>query len=265
LALTTSHYTPLLVEQMVRLGANLPFRQAAAVFAAFNLVKLSHQTIRRQTQAAGLRYCAAQEDKVAAERIAARSGPRVGLLSVDGCMVPLLKGQWAEVRTLVVGQVSSKRQADSSSVAQGVNLTYFSRMQAAATFEQAVWAELLRRGIPQAKTVVAVSDGAEWIQSLLDLNCPTAVRILDFSHASQYLSSAAQEALGENSAAYRGWYEQQRHELKHGQAAQVVSAVAQLGSQPLVMQALHYLSKRLAMMQYAQYQAAGYPIGSGSV
>jgi hypothetical protein len=38
-----------------------------------------------------------------------------------------------------------------------------------------------RSGTETAKTVCAVSDGAEWIQCFVDLRRPDAVRILDFA------------------------------------------------------------------------------------
>jgi hypothetical protein len=266
LALTASHYTPLLVEQMVRLGNSMPFRQAASVFAAFNLSIVSYQTLRRQTERAGAlavsiaAQASGNEAGVEAEAVA-----ELGLISVDGAMVPLRGGEWAEVRTLVVGEVRSVLDALGAATPRTSHLSYYSRLCSAKQFEAQVWPELVRRGIAQAKTVVALSDGAEWIQSLLDLNWQAAVRILDYTHAVQHLAQAGAAALGEASAAFQGWYAQQCHELKHGDGAKVVAAVAQLGSQGVVSQVLNYLSKRLAMMAYAEYQSKGYPIGSGSV
>lgn len=164
----------------------------------------------------------------------------------------------------MVGVVASRRRAAGSSQAYATNLSYFSRLASAAQFEQAIWPELVRRAIPQAQRVVAVNDGAEWIQGLLDLNCVQAIRILDFTHASQYLAAGA-AALGEGSAEFQGWYAQQCHELKHGDARVVLERVAQLGNYEAVNTARHYLSNRLSMMEYAQFQQAGYPIGSGCV
>jgi hypothetical protein len=188
LALTASHYTPLMVEQMVRLGNSMPFRQAATVFAAFNQTVASYQTVRRQTEGAGASNVvleAAQQAEVELLVAPTSNPPALGLISVDGAMVPLRGGEWVEVRTMVVGEVEQVRDAKGEASPHATHLSYYSRLCSAKQFEAQVWAELVRRGIPQAKVVVAVSDGAEWIQSLLDLNWQAAIRILDYTHAVQ--------------------------------------------------------------------------------
>jgi hypothetical protein len=43
-----------------------------------------------------------------------------------------------------------------------------------------------------------VMDGAEWLQSLIDYHCPTAIRIRDCPHAGQRLGEIAQSIWGED-------------------------------------------------------------------
>jgi hypothetical protein len=45
--------------------------------------------------------------------------------------------------------------------------------------------EVHRRGLSQAPQVAAVSDGAEWLQGVIDSHRAEAVRILDFPHAAK--------------------------------------------------------------------------------
>ncbi len=72
------------------------------------------------------------------------------------------------------------------------------------------------------------------------------------------------------------WVEQQAHSLKHDEhgAATVVKALAHLPVDQATDRrtayhardtALNYLTKRLNQIQYAAFQAQGFPIGSGSV
>jgi len=117
-----------------------------------------------------------------------------------------------------------------------------------------------------------VTDGAEWLQGLIDLHRPDAVRILDFAHAAGYVTRAAQAMFGADTAGCTAWLATQLHELKWGAAAQVVAAVAALptveGSaegRAVVAESVGYLTKRLGQMQSATFRALGYPIGSGSV
>src|SRR6266568_5482164 len=97
-----------LAEGVARLGTKLPFEQAAADVAFFWRVELDETTVRRYTQAAGTAYVAEQADEVERlerERPATPAGPTVQYLSADGAMVPLVGGQWAEVKTLAIGEV----------------------------------------------------------------------------------------------------------------------------------------------------------------
>jgi hypothetical protein len=126
--------------------------------------------------------------------------------------------------------------------------------------------------LENAQTVVAVNDGAEWIQSFVDYHCPRAVRILDFAHAASYVAQAGKAAWGEESETFKGWFAAACHRLKH-QAPQETLANLRL-LQPrttseeqaaLIDSALHYLQRRLPMLDYAHFRRCGYPIGSGSV
>jgi hypothetical protein len=118
--------------------------------------------------------------------------------------------------------------------------------------------------------VVAVSDGASWIQELLDEQCPEAIRILDFPHAVGYLARAAQAALGIGSREAAVWLDTWAPTLKKGEPEDVIAAIRALPA-PTVeaatekRTAVRYLSNRLDQIRYADFQKQGYPIGSGIV
>ena len=133
-------------------------------------------------------------------------------------------------------------------------------------FNEAVLGELHRRGVETAGQVAAVSDGAEWIQGFVDLHCPQAVRILDFAHAAERVALIGQTLAPDDP----NWLAPRLHCLKHSgpdplltELHQQVAAQAQ--PPPEVSEALAYLDKRVAQMQYPAFQAAGWPIGSGIV
>jgi hypothetical protein len=56
-------------------------------------------------------------------------------------------------------------------------------MSDSKAFERQALGEIHERGVEKAEIVCAVTDGAEWIQTFVDLHRPDAVRILDFAHA----------------------------------------------------------------------------------
>src|SRR2546421_6462532 len=108
LELLPGDLTPSLVEHLVRLGTWLPFKPAAHMLAHFTRVLVGATTARRLTTQAGAADEALQTaavEQLERELPAAPQGPAVQLLSVDGAMVPLVGGEWAEVKTLALGVV----------------------------------------------------------------------------------------------------------------------------------------------------------------
>lgn len=180
--------SPRLHEWLVRLSVWAPFEQACKLLSDFAMVQVSQTTTRRHTEAAGAAYEMMQREAVEQiERMLPPSpqGPDKQLLSVDGAMVPLLHGQWAEVKTLVLGEVQEPvwQEQTKEWVVRTGNLSYFSRMTDAGTFGRLALVEIHERGVERAAEmgqVGAVMDGAEWQQGFVDYHCPGAVRVLDF-------------------------------------------------------------------------------------
>ena len=175
--------TPHAHECLVRLGTWVPFGKSAQMMAEILQVEVSPATSRRYTEAAGAAYEAVQKEEV--DRIERTVPPAPGgadrqMFSVDGAMVPLVKGEWAEVKTLVVGEVRATQQSDGSQQVDTYQLSYFSRLTDADNFNRLALVETQRRGLENTPQVAAVVDGAEWIQGFIDTHRPDAVRILDF-------------------------------------------------------------------------------------
>jgi hypothetical protein len=266
----------------------LPFAQAAAEFTAFTGVAVSETTMRRHTEHVGAAYVAVQTAAVeqieqAAQRPAwdpasatatdpRRPTPELLQVSVDGAMVPVLGGEWAEVKTLAVGEVVPRSGRDGVPAPHAENLSYFSRLTDAATFTRLATVEVHRRGVDRARVVVAPQDGAEWEQTFLGIHRPDAIRILDFPHAAEHLTRAARARWGVGTPETAAWLDAQCHELKHGSAHAVLGALARLpvaeapdphAAAEQRAASLQYLTKRLDQLQYATFQQLGYPIGSG--
>jgi hypothetical protein len=128
-------------------------------------------------------------------------------------MVPLVGGEWAEVKTLAIGKVEVRAGANGQSEAHTIELTYFSRLADSATFTRQAYVEAHCRGTETARVVCAVQDGAEWEQGLVDVLRPDAVRILDFPHAVEHLTAAAELVFGKATPELKTWLDQQAHTL----------------------------------------------------
>ncbi len=257
LALLPGTLTPSLQEDLVRLGAWMPFGRAAQELQHFRLVTVSRPTVERISEAAGAAYGASQTaeaQRIAQELPAPPAGPTQQFVSVDGAMVPLVGGEWAEVKTLVIGEVQPPVIEKGEPVVHTTQHSYFSRLTDAETFQHLALVETHRRGVETAQAVAAVTDGAEWIQKFVDQHRYNAVRILDFPHAGEHLSAVGQAVLGEGSPRAQSWLADQLHCLKHEGPTSVLAEVqALVGQQPdnaALTTHLAYLEKRAAHMQY---------------
>jgi hypothetical protein len=278
-------------EHLGHLGLWVPFPKAVKLLTQLMGVQVSEATVRRQTEEAGAAYEAVQDEQAnhllheqekKSKKGRAKScqpnpkpvkEPQTKLiLSSDGARVPLVAGVWAEAKTVLIGEVHSKehpcKQRPQQQV-ETVNLSYFSRLTDSETFGKLARVETERRGVSQAKEVCAVQDGAEWIQGFVDLHRPDAVRILDFAHAAGSLREIVELMREAGSPLPQEWLDQQLHELKHhGPAAVLKEVRGLLHRHPHVAdldKKVTYRCKREQQMQYPDYQALGWPSGSGSV
>jgi hypothetical protein len=294
-------FTPKVEEGMARLGTWMPFRAAQRELAFFLGVEVAEASVRQITEQAGaaqVQVQAAEVETLRSRRPESPAGPEVQLMSLDGALIQLVSGEWKEVKTLALGVVSEakpkkKKKPEGEVQVQTRALSYFSRMSEAQSFQQESLGELYRRGVEKAGTVCAVGDGADWIQKWVDYHRKDAVRILDFAHAMEYVSHGGQAAYehiplphedqmlsGQQAAKrqqkrFEQWLQEQGHELKTGDAAQVLAELERLrtlmqekgraGAVETLDKSLHYLRERREMIRYASFRAQGYPIGSGSV
>lgn len=254
------------------MGSCTPFEQAVESLADTLRVHVSEPTVRRQTQRWGAAYVDVQEEEVKRieqELPPAPNGPDKMLLSVDGAMVPLVGGEWAEVKTLVLGRINEPVWEGDEWKVHASELSYFSRLMEAESFGRAALGETHHRGVETAAQVVAVTDGAVWEQGFIDYHREDAARVLDFPHAAGYVAQAGNAVWGDGTATTRAWLSKQLHTLKHEGPTEVLSELRTLAQDhpelPELTESLAYLEKREAQMQYPMCLAQGWPIGSGAV
>jgi len=267
LALVPGSLTPTQEEHLVRLATWMPFACAGQMLQALTGVQVSEATVRRHTEQAGQIYETVQNEQSqgrSASPSPTTDAPAQVVLSADGAFVPLVGGVWAEVRTVAIGEV--KPDGDQTHT---TNLSYFSRMTDAATFTELAGGEMQRRQVREAEQVAAVMDGAPWLQEMVDLYRADAVRILDFPHAAQRISTILETVQQTGHALPIDALPRCLHLLKHRGPAPVLRWLRHLTRSCLdvgkIREDLAYLHKREAGMQYPRYRDAGWPIGSGMV
>jgi hypothetical protein len=253
---------------MVRLGARLPYTQVADELDRLCGVSVSADTVWRLTgRAATVHQTIEQRELARLEQEAPpeREGPAVQQVSADGTMVPIRGGTYLEARTIAIGTVEER--AGEPHVG---DLTYFSRCCSADAFIRQATLPTYERGTRGAGTVVAIMDGAPWLQEVIDEQCPAAVRILDFLHAVHYLTLVAHSAWDVGSEEAQTWLDDWVPTLKTGDPETVLAAIRAVptpSAEAVTAKrtALRYLGQRLDLIQYATFVAQGLPIGSGIV
>lgn len=269
-----------------RLGSTVPFAEAGAVLALAVGVQVSATTLRRQTYAAGAAALTVEDAalQVALTTPAVHPAPPALLqLSIDATKVPLLHGAWTDVKLAVVAElVPGPPDVAGQLTHTPKHHSYVARWEPAAQFGQTLTLEAQRRGVDEAGTVVSPNDGAAWIQGIVDLIAPQAVRILDFPHAVEHLGLIAALVTDANTpAAAATWVAAQRTALAHQGATAVLAALDACraqgpsptarpdadGQSPAeqLTREVAYFTTRAAQLAYPTFQAAGYPVGSGLV
>ena len=137
---------------------------------------------------------------------------------------------------------------------------------------------LVSLGIAQAKQILLIADGAEWIwqhiPSLLNrLACEEKTHyLLDFYHAAEHLQSYADAAFNDDSEK-KDWFKQARYKLKQGKINSLIEQMKQSrksvrGSRRQILTSqINYFNKRVAkgLFDYKKVSQLNLPIGSGAV
>src|SRR6266700_8238437 len=130
---------------LVRGACWMPFEQARELLQDLLGIQVSKATARRatlQTGEAALAVCAGEVERLKREVPQAPGGADKQLLSADGAMVHLVGGEWVEVKTLVMGEVTHNKRGEVCTQ----QLSTFSRLADAERFTQASLIETHRRG-----------------------------------------------------------------------------------------------------------------------
>jgi hypothetical protein len=146
---------------------------------------------------------------------------------------------------------------------------------------EAVWALLIGYlrllGAAYADVVEFIADGAEWIwhrverlRTLAEIPASKLVEVLDFYHASQYLSETIATCRTMPKAQRQAMYKRLRHALRHQTdgvevVQEALRALATTHRSKAIPRALGYVETHAHRMRYVALEMRQLPIGSGQV
>lgn len=276
-------------------GVELAFELSSRWLKQFLLFDVSENTIRKETQGFGKLQAAQEEGQIDQSQDEAYLQHRLRTEStslervygsLDGAHVRIEERDrssesvnyeekwremkvccWYTVEPVPLSQKSQrhrKKEAIDHQALRANNMRYFCDIVDVEQFEPLFWATGCQAQADLAHEVVFVCDGAKWIWRLVETNYPNAVQIVDWFHAEERLEKVAREAFtGDDEST---WFEEVRTALWNGDSQYVIAACDKLA--PDFKEARHavtYFRNNAHRMQYDQYRAKGYMIGSGTV
>ena len=269
-------------------GVETAYEEAARLVEQFLQIEISDNTVRKETEQYGRlqaeeekRWEEASQDKEELQTRLRTLGVQKGRLysSVDGAIVPL-HGEWRELKCLVwyraakIASYQARRhhakQVGEQNHLQAQQISYACDIREAESFGSLLWATGWKRLADLFEEVVFICDGAAWIWRLVERYFPKATQIVDWYHASQYLSPVADAAFGQGTPQAKQWLEQARTELWEGQIQELIRdgqrlALAYPAAADAVQKMITYYQHNEKRMDYARLRAAGYLIGSGTI
>lgn len=284
-----------LAELLTLAGVELAFEHSRRWLKGFLLFDVSENTIRQETQARGVAQAEHEtilqqqsEDETWLQTHQRTTAPIPKRLygSLDAAKVrieprkesekqaepeawrDLKVGCWYEAEPVPSAQRSTRQRevtARGQLSQRAKNIHYYCAIAEAPTFGQLMWATGCALQADLTPELVFVCDGAAWIWNQITTHYSKAVQIVDWYHAADRLSRVAHAAWPE-AQARATWLEQVTTDLWEGGVTKVIQACDHLAVHCVeAREAVTYFTNNTARMQYAQFRAAGYLIGSGTV
>jgi len=203
--------------QVARLGAKETFAQVSADMAELAGLELCRKEAERIAETEGGRM----EQWMARERQELRlAGPALSetpktidtlYIELDGTGIPMVpaalegrKGKQpdgtAKTREAKVGCVFTQTLLNEKDrpVRDPASTSFVASIEPVGPFGWRLYDEAVRRGLFQAKRVVVLGDGAEWVKNSAQTHFPGAQFIIDYYHASEHVGELSRALLDRN-------------------------------------------------------------------
>jgi hypothetical protein len=280
--------SPGLRRMMARAGSQSTFKDGRDDLLIYAGLKVSAKDVERVAEGIGQEMDAwsereRQETPSREEHPEPEKNIPVMYVSYDGTGVPMtreeLKGVrgkqpdgTARTREAKLGCVFTQTQTDEDGypIRDPNTTTFVGAIETAETFGWRVYGEAWRRGLSQARKVVVLGDGAEWVKNLAEMHFPRAILIIDLYHARQHVSGLCRILFGANEKKM----ERQRRRwwalLDAGRVEKIILyARRRLPVDPDLKKTaeteIHYLEKNKERMRYVDFRAQALFVGSGVI
>ncbi|OHB76332.1 MAG: hypothetical protein A2W31_18555, partial [Planctomycetes bacterium RBG_16_64_10] len=240
-------------------------------------MRLSAPTVRRTTEDAGARLRQMLDQQIAFQAPKTwdwnrdAEGRRCAYVSIDATGVRQQgeRGAKADGRMVYVGMIYNPPAHEES--APIGDRRYLAGLYDLTDLGRELHREALAVGWQQAEVQIALSDGATCLEKFLKTYFPKAVLILDFFHASEHLAELAR-VLHPREEDFQQVYGCWRKLMKQQGGRAVLAELERLertGWSPEAQEAwrkeIGYFRNNVDRMDYPDYRAKGWRIGSGPI
>ena len=148
---------------------------------------------------------------------------------------------------------------------------YIGTTQGVEEFRDRLIYLMLKNGMKDASDVVLLSDGAVWIRKTREKYFPNATQILDLFHLKENAMSFAQYLHGNDKSKYFPWWKTVCQKLEEGKWKSVlqqpdIAEYRSVKDTPAgVVNLYHYIYNNRDIINYPDYKAKGYFVGSGAI
>ena len=285
------HYTPLVQKKAVWSGAMLTsYQKAHGDMVHQAEIPVSAKEIHRLVEKIGERALELEKKEIyergrpasPEQPVPVEEHPETLVLEMDGTCVMGRDGQGHEVKCATVFGLDARETKGSKKRAVLTNRFYCATDKGIGPFGSIVWSMCVYWGIRTAKRVVVIGDGIDWIWNYVrqrfyfthpDGSIERPVEILDFYHAIENLTKA-RDAIFKNPEGRHAkeWHDTWRERILKGDAESLIEELRkrvrkgreEKNRKELELRA-NYFQEHKERMRYPEYEAAGYPIGSGAI
>lgn len=295
LGITQDRYSPGVREMCCREACGSDFRQAAEDLERVGQIRLTHEMLRQVVEGEARQAVACQQGgglRLGWTGADCRSGPGEPtclITGADGVKVPLVTEAEKAKRRGLRRRRGPKARRRRQRIRRGSDQSYKEfkivtfydpskehQYAIGTSGDHRALGRLMRReagrlNLEEAQRKYSVTDGAEWIRRQYQQQLPMLeANVLDYHHLREHVIVASQRVFGEGTSQSQTWREQMLGVVLEQGPVRLLEEVGQLRrqmrslSKRTALEGLqNYVAARVEMLQYPQFRAKGYDIGSG--
>jgi hypothetical protein len=289
LGIESTSRSPGIQRQVARLGAKEPFRDVAKDMRELADVRIARKDAERVCEKTGeaIEHWLKKERQALCRQMAPppEAPKTIDTLYIefDGTGVPMVprelagrKGKQkdgsAKTREAKLGCVFTQTAFDEKGrpIRDPASVSFVGAIERAGAFGWRIYAEAVRRGLFQAKRIVVLTDGAEWIRNLVQLHFGGATHVIDLYHAREHLVNLCKLLFDRDLRRLNYYKDRWWDELDKGNVPTIVQEAR--GFLPKDPQAgrdarreIGYFDKNQQRMRYGEFFKQGLFVGSGVI